>query len=236
MSNEFIILVGTAATIGFIHTILGPDHYVPFIVLSKVRKWSKRKTTLITLFCGIGHVLSSIILGFVGIALGVAVLKLESIESFRGDLSTWFLIIFGFTYFAWGLRQAFLRKSHEHFHQHQTGNAHAHSHKHIGDHVHIHNTEAKSLTMWVLFIIFVLGPCEPLIPLVMYPAARGNMTQVVLVALSFGLLTIATMLTVVLISFYGLSKLPFHKFEKYSHALAGLVVFLCGIAVKFLGL
>ncbi|MCM8824850.1 MAG: sulfite exporter TauE/SafE family protein [Candidatus Omnitrophica bacterium] len=168
--------------------------------------------------------------------MGLAVSNLESIESFRGHLAAWFLIIFGLFYFLWGIRRAFRGRAHEHFHLHQTGDGHFHSHNHIGEHLHIHSSESKSLTPWILFIIFVFGPCEPLIPLVMYPAAKSNMFLVVLVVLIFGLVTIATMLAVVLSAFYGLSKLQFRKAEKFSHALAGLVVFLCGVAIKFFGL
>ena len=62
MPDEIILLAGTAATLGFIHTILGPDHYLPFIVLAKARKWSTIKTLVITFFCGFGHILSSVIL------------------------------------------------------------------------------------------------------------------------------------------------------------------------------
>ena len=92
------------------------------------------------------------------------------------------------------------------------------------------------MTPWILFTIFVFGPCEPLIPLIMYPAARGNMWAVALVASVFALVTIGTMLTIVYASCLGLSKLPFHKLERYSHALAGLAIFLSGGAIKFLGL
>ena len=236
MSSELIILSGTAATIGFIHTVLGPDHYLPFIVLSKARQWSGIKTAMITLLCGVGHVLSSVILGFIGIALGIAVFKLEAIESFRGELAAWLLLAFGFTYFIWGIHRAIRSRPHEHFHIHESGDVHMHPHKHIGDHSHVHDSKYGSLTPWILFIIFVFGPCEPLIPLVMYPAARGNMITVAIVASVFGLTTIATMLCIVLASSYGLSKLPLRKLEKYSHALAGLVIFLCGGAIKFLGL
>jgi len=35
---------------------------------------------------------------------------------------------------------------------------------------------------------------------------------------------------------YGLSRVPLLKLERYSHALAGLIIFLCGGAIKFLGL
>ncbi len=73
MDNSIAILSVTAVSIGFIHTILGPDHYLPFIVLSRARKWSVSKTMLITFFCGIGHVLSSVVLGLVGIAVGISV-------------------------------------------------------------------------------------------------------------------------------------------------------------------
>ncbi|MDI6736058.1 MAG: sulfite exporter TauE/SafE family protein [bacterium] len=236
MSNEFIILAGTAATIGFVHTILGPDHYLPFIVLSKARRWSNIKTAVITLLCGIGHVLSSVVLGFIGIAIGIAVFRLEAVESFRGELAAWFLIIFGFAYSVWGIHQAIRNRPHEHFHLHESGDEHLHPHKHIEDHSHVHISKFGSLTPWILFIIFVFGPCEPLIPLVMYPAAKGNMITIVMVTAIFGLTTVGTMLSIVWVSLCGLSMLPLRKLERYSHALAGLTIFLCGGAIKFLGL
>jgi sulfite exporter TauE/SafE len=236
MSGELAVLVGTAASLGFVHTILGPDHYVPFIALSKARGWNIGKTSIITVLCGIGHVLSSIILGFVGIALGIAVFKLEGIEAFRGDIATWFVIIFGFTYLIWGLHRAIRKRPHVHKHAHTNGAEHTHTHQHIAEHTHVHGAKIKNVTPWVLFIIFVFGPCEPLIPLIMYPAAKGSLFDVTVVATVFGGITIMTMLAAVLVSYYGLSKLPLQKFERYSHALAGLAIFLCGGAMKFLGL
>ncbi len=236
MMNETLILTGTAVSIGFFHTILGPDHYVPFIVLSKVRQWSGIKTAMITVLCGAGHVLSSILLGFLGITVGIAVFKLEAIESFRGDIAAWFLIAFGFTYLIWGIHRAIRNQPHEHAHLHQNGAVHSHTHQHIGTHIHVHRSQSGNVTPWILFIIFVFGPCEPLIPLVMYPAARGNIFSVVIVASAFGLATIATMLGMVLISSYGLSKIPIRRLERYSHALAGLAILLCGGAIKLLGL
>jgi len=236
MSNEFVVLAGTAVTIGFVHTILGPDHYLPFIVLSKARQWSSMKTAVITFLCGIGHVLSSVVLGFIGIFLGVAVFKLEAVESFRGELAAWLLIAFGITYFVWGIHRAIRSRPHEHIHLHENSNGHIHSHEHTAGHSHVHDSKSGSLTPWILFIIFIFGPCEPLIPLVMYPAAKGSIITVVMVVSIFGLTTITTMLFVVFASFYGLSNLSLRRFEKYSHALAGLTILLCGGAIKFLGL
>lgn len=235
MSKEIIILLTTAATIGFTHTLIGPDHYLPFIVLSKARKWSALKTSSVTFLCGLGHVLSSIILGFIGIFLGVAIFKLEAIEASRGDIAAWLLIAFGLAYFIWGIRWAVRSHPHAHRHVHQAGDTHEHLHQHT-DHPHLHSSKNVNVTPWVLFLIFVFGPCEPLIPLVIYPAIKHNMPAVVLVSFVFGLATILTMLVIVLGGYYGLSKLPMRQLEKYSHALAGLAILLCGVAVKFLGL
>ena len=49
MTDELSILIIAAASIAFFHTILGPDHYLPFIVMSRSGKWSIRKTTWITI-------------------------------------------------------------------------------------------------------------------------------------------------------------------------------------------
>jgi sulfite exporter TauE/SafE len=237
LTNEIIVLAGTAAIIGFVHTVLGPDHYLPFIAMSKARGWSGKRTAIVTALCGLGHVMGSIILGFFGIFLGTAVFKLESLESIRGDLAGWLLIAFGFTYLLWGIRRAVRGKPHEHKHLHVDGESHSHTHSHLAAHSHVHaGGRSDSLTPWVLFTIFVLGPCEPLIPLIMYPAAKSSVTAVTAVALIFSLTTIATMLACVMASHFGLSKITFPHAERYSHATAGLTILLCGGAIKFLGL
>ena len=106
MPNGIWVLAGTAAGIGFIHTVIGPDHYLPFIVMARARKWTLSKTLVISFLCGLGHVLSSVVLGFLGIALGIAVTRLEGVESFRGGLAAWLLIAFGLAYFVRGMRRA----------------------------------------------------------------------------------------------------------------------------------
>ncbi|MCK5585752.1 sulfite exporter TauE/SafE family protein [Candidatus Bipolaricaulota bacterium] len=236
MSTEVVVLLGTAATIGFVHTLIGPDHYLPFIVLSKARSWSTKKTVLITFLCGLGHVLSSIVLGFAGIAVGIAVSRLEIVESLRGEIASWVLIGFGVMYTAWGIRSAVRNRPHTHFHAHEKGEGHTHEHGHVGEHGHVHDTKARRLTPWALFIIFVLGPCEPLIPLLMYPAATGSVLDVMVVASVFGVVTIGTMLGVVLVLRSGLARLPLGPIERYAHALAGLAILTSGGAMKLFGL
>lgn len=228
----------TAFAIALIHTLFGPDHYIPFIVMSRSGRWSIRKTGIVTFFCGVGHVSSSVVLGLIGVALGLAVGKLTAVESFRGDLAAWALLAFGIVYCAWGLRRAWRNKPHTHIHFHGNGAAHTHEHQHHDGHVHVHEEEEgkANLTPWVLFTIFVFGPCEPLIPLVMYPAARHSLTGTILVAAVFSVVTIATMMTVVLSTSLGLSRLPTRVLDRYTHALAGGAIALCGAGMVFLGL
>ena len=53
----------TAAGLGVLHTVTGPDHYIPFIAMSRVGRWSVAKTLMVTLLCGLGHVAGSVLLG-----------------------------------------------------------------------------------------------------------------------------------------------------------------------------
>lgn len=236
MENEFTLLAVTAASIGFLHTLFGPDHYLPFIMMSKARNWSVVKTLMITVLCGIGHVGSSIIIGIIGIIFGLAVARIELFEGVRGNLAAWALIAFGLVYMVWGIRQAIRKKPHSHLHFHVDGSSHEHEHQHQAEHLHVHSSGKKNITPWVLFTIFVLGPCEPLIPILMYPAARLSISGLVMITLIFALVTIATMLGMVLIFAFGLKRIPFRGLEKYTHALAGGIIMGSGLAIQFLGL
>ena len=101
MKADLTLLVINAAAIGSIHTLLGPDHYLPFIVLSRTRRWSRPKTAWITLACGLGHVASSIIIGLIGFALGASLKHFDLIEKIRGEIATWVLLAFGLVYAGW---------------------------------------------------------------------------------------------------------------------------------------
>ena len=310
-------LLGTAAVIGFLHTLLGPDHYLPFVAMARIGRWSTRKTLAVTVLCGLAHVASSVLLGAVGIAGGVVLLRLEDLESHRAELAGWLLLGFGMAYLVWGLLHAFRRLPHAHLHAHVDGTVHQHEHAHQGEHLHAHahglapdreaarewergvkrvpdrgserlsdagaelraefgaelgaepsaqrisepasalasatasNAAGTSnaadapsaaspsgengggLTPWVLFTIFLFGPCEPLIPMLMYPASQANAGLVVLVASVFALVTVGTMTVAVLSMLHGISRVSLGPWQRFGHALAGLAVTGCGLAVKF---
>jgi nickel/cobalt exporter len=236
MTPEIIVLTLSAAAIAFVHTVLGPDHYLPFVAMSRARDWSFQKTLGVTLICGVGHLVGSVVLGIIGITLGIQLASLEWLEGMRGNFATWLLIGFGLAYTAWGLRQAYRNRPHTHWHSHD-GTTHEHVHTHHEEHVHLHDKpgHTRSLAPWFIFIIFVLGPCEPLIPLLMYPAAQESLAGVLMVTGVFGVVTVLTMTLVVGLAVAGLETLNLKAFERYGHAVAGSAILACGLTVAFLG-
>jgi hypothetical protein len=286
MADDLTILAIAAASIGVMHTLLGPDHYLPFVVLARARGWSLARTSAITLLCGAGHVAGSVVLGLAGLALGLAVSSLEAVEAWRGDLAAWLLVAVGVLYGAWGLHRALRGKGHAHLHgglaaglgdhhheggrrpseqragrhrdvadrspsggvgdQATVGVGEGHCHRaplpaDLRDEIHLraHAEEVAgrpAATPWVLFVVFVLGPCEPLIPLLMYPAATHRVGGLVLVTALFAAATLATMLAVVVLATLGASLLPMGRLERYGHALAGAAIALSGLGIELLGL
>ncbi len=245
MTAEQMTLAMTAVGIGVVHTLLGPDHYLPLIALARSRCWSGQRTMVITLSCGLGHVAGSVLLGVVGLSLGWALRDIAWWETARASVAGWLLLGFGLAYFAWGLRQGLRKRPHCHPHLHADGTLHRHPHNHLGTHAHPHQAATKlsfrglltgrfaGATAWALFVIFILGPCEPLIPLLLYPAATGSPASVALVATLFALATLTTMSIVVLLGRRGLAQLPAGSWERWAHAAAGAIVVACALAVQF---
>lgn len=236
MSEELSILALSAAAIAFFHTLLGPDHYLPFIAMARAQSWSLARTATITVLCGAGHILGSVLLGAVGIALGLATSFFEPLDEIRGSLAAWAFMSFGLIYLIWGLRKAWNIAAHSHAHPHLDGHLHDHGHTHGGEHIHIHEDGARSVTPWVVFVIFALGPCEPMIPIIMYPAVKGTYLNLVIITAIFGAVTMLSMLAVVLGASLGLRSISLKPWDRYSHALAGATLFLCGAAMQFFGL
>jgi sulfite exporter TauE/SafE len=233
MAPDLLALQLSALFLGIVHTALGPDHYLPFIALARARSWSRFETVWITTGCGLVHVSASALLGIVGVWLGWSLADLSFIQASQGRFAAWALIGFGLAYAAWGWRKKGQAHRHTHWHSHADGEVHSHSHNHSSEHAHVHAPAAKglSVTPWILFTIFIFGPCEALIPLLMVPAASRDVFGLGLVIIAFALGTIATMITLVALGSRGLTALSWAKFELHAHTVAGLVLVACGIAI-----
>jgi len=232
MPTELNILIITATAIAGLHTVTGPDHYIPFIALSKARGWSFGKTLLWTTICGCGHVWSSVLLGLGGTAIGWSLSKISWLENVRGGLAGWILLLFGFVYGIWGLIRARQNKTHKHFDTYEDGSLYVYEHKH--GHT-VSPRERYKVTPWVLFIIFLLGPCEPMIPLLYFPAAQNNWQGMCLLIAVYTCITLATMLLMVILGHYSISFIKMEKLGRFVHALGGLSLFVCGAGMVWMG-
>lgn len=213
MSNSLLILLVSTVSIGFVHA-LAPDHWMPFVAIGKSQRWTKSKLMWITFFSGLGHVGISIIFSAIGILLGFSLSKLKHIEGHRGEIALWLLIGFGVAYMLWGLK-----KGREHKHHHAD----------------IEHLKKKTVTVWTLFAIFVLGPCEPLVPLVFLGYNYGY-AGVILVSVVFSVMTIFMMLVQTYLGSIGIELIKHDIVDRYSHAFAGLVIALTGVFVLAAGI
>ena len=129
MTAEMSILITAAISISFLHTVTGPDHYLPFIALSKARGWTLSRTMMWTLICGCGHVWSSVLLGLGGAAIGWSFSKISWFENIRGGVAGWALMLFGIGYSTWAFIQLKQGKRHKHFDIHGDGSIYVYEHK-----------------------------------------------------------------------------------------------------------
>ena len=229
MISDTLIITSSAASLGFFHTILGPDHYLPFVAMARTNGWNGYKTAGYVVLCGVSHVLGTILIGLLALLLGFALFKIETFQSLRGDFAGWFLLLFGAVYFSWGINWG-LNKIRETKSESSSENKINAPQKDMG------NSNFIRSTPFLLFLFFIFGPCEPLLPLLALGSENTHYFSSFLVIMAFCLATVFTMLLCVMVFYYGLSRFSiFLKLEHYMHATTGLVLFICGFSIQFLG-
>jgi hypothetical protein len=131
-----LLLIGAVAGVGVLHTIV-PDHWVPITLIARQRGWSKRETARAALQAGIGHVLSTLLIGLVVWVAGVAVAaRFGHLVETASSIA---LVAFG----GWIAVSAWreLRRNGGHGHSHSHGSEHAdHGHSNV-----IHGPELQRI-------------------------------------------------------------------------------------------
>lgn len=213
MRNSLWILLISTASVAFLHA-LAPDHWMPFSAMAKAQKWPQLKLLAITFISGIVHMGISIVFSIIAILLGFSVSKLKSIEGHRGEIALWLLIGFGVAYTVWGIKKAKEQKN-----------------KDIDE----EKLKARTVAVWTMLAVIVLGPCEPFIPIIFLGYNYGYL-GIISVCIVFSLVTIAMMMVQSLLAFKGIALIKNDIMERYAHAFAGLVIVLTGIFVMAVGI
>jgi nickel/cobalt transporter (NicO) family protein len=127
MTDATPALFAAAAGVGFGHAVL-PDHWVPLAVLGRARRYPMAKIARLSGLAGVAHVLLSIVLGAVLIAVGL---------QFRHAVAGAQDAIIGCLLIATGIGFAVLQAT-GHGHSHDRDHDQAHGHDHDRDQAHVH--------------------------------------------------------------------------------------------------
>ena len=124
-TTSLIVLLLAGASVASFHAIL-PDHWMSIALVARAQRWSMGRTTRVALWTGVGHVLGSIALGVIVIALGYG---LKGILRLEGPIVGIVLVLTGVGLFLWSLRHP------GHHHPHGA-EGHTHEPDHTHDHAH----------------------------------------------------------------------------------------------------
>ena len=228
-------IAATGFTVAFFHAAI-PTHWLPFVLVSRARGWSRGKTLLVSTFAGLGHVALTSLLGLVIAWFGF------KLDERVGQLFPWIaggvLFAIGAFYFwrQWSGRGV--------MHHHPAGGHHQESAQcgHEGDHSHWED-ELKDSTLvsvqagdWAaisgLFMMLTLSPCEGFLPVYLSGVQFGWRGFFVL-SLILAVGTLAGMLLFTWLTLVGLERFQVQKFERYEAAMLGTIFTV--LAVLLLG-
>ena len=141
------------------------------------------------------------------------------------------ILSFGLIYLAWGIWKVYSNRPHKHFDVYDD-NVYVYDHRHGNP---IYPQQRVKVTPLILLAIFVMGPSEPLVPLLFYSGLNRSALEIGVIITVFAIFTTLTMLAMVLMGLYGFSFFRTNKLERYMHAISGAVVTICGTGMVFLG-
>ncbi len=208
MPEQAALLVAAVFAVGVLHTLI-PDHWMPIAVIARQQRWSATKTAYAAAGAGLGHTISTLLIGLLVWVAGVAfALRFGHYVSLASGIA---LIAFG----GWIALSA-LREVHR-------------GHRHYGhDPGHTHERNVSPGSRMALILILGSSPMVEGIP-AFFAAARLGFAVVAVMSLVFAASTIATYMLLCVYSARTLSLLRLGPLERYGEVLSGTVVALVGV-------
>lgn len=227
-------VAATGFTVAFFHAAI-PTHWLPFVLVSRARHWSRGKTLAVSALAGLGHVALTSLLGLVIAWFGFQLD--EHANHLFSKLAGGVLLAIGGFYFwrQWSGRGV--------LHHHPPGGQHQASHQCGHEHDHSHwDDELKDTALvsdkagdWAaisgLFMMLTLSPCEGFLPVYLSGVQFGWTGFFVLSGI-LAVATLAGMLVFTWLTLVGLERVQVQKFERYEAALLGAI--FTGLAVLLL--
>lgn len=200
-------ILASGLLVAFLHAAL-PTHWLPFVLVGRGQGWGAGKTLTVAAGAGVGHTLSTMLLGVLLTGAGLA------FEQRFGGLSPWIvgglLVALGLFYL---LRQA-LRP-----HSHAPGKPKLFT--------------SDRAAIFALLALVTISPCEAFLPVYLSGVRYGWMGFLLLSAVLAGA-TIAGMVAFTWVSILGAQRLPLGLLERYESGVLGAVLCLLGLGIIIL--
>lgn len=219
-------LLAAAAGVGFGHAIL-PDHWVPLAVLGRTQRYPLSKVARLSGLAGVAHVLVSIVLGAVIIAIGL---------QFRSAIQNAEDTIVGSLLIATGAGFVLLELSgHGHGHSHEHGDEHQHDHDGSGGPAPRQRPDDRSGRISRLAAVMVpfgaaASPDLTILPVFLAAATVGVATAVGSLAI-FAAVTIGTIVGLTLAAARGGYEIRGVWLERWGNLFTALVLLVIGALV-----
>jgi nickel/cobalt exporter len=223
MSATTPALLAAAAGVGFGHAIL-PDHWMPLAVLGRARRYPLAKVARLSGAAGVAHVLLSIVLGGVIIAIGLQFRS--SIQSAQDTIVGGLLIATGIGFIAFELTGHGHRHSgHEHGH---SGHEHGHSgHEHGPGEGGRERHGIGGLAAVMVPFGAAASPDLTILPIFLAATTVGIATAIGSVAV-FAAVTIGTIVGLTLTATKGGYQIRGQWLEQWGNAITAIVLILIG--------
>jgi nickel/cobalt transporter (NicO) family protein len=221
-------LLVAAGGVGLGHAIL-PDHWVPLAVVGRTQHYSLARVARLAGAAGVAHVLVSLILGAIIVAVG---LQLRSTVQHAQDA------IIGGLLIATGLGFALLELTgHGHGHAHDHPHDHDHDHDHHDHehdhHDHEHDHEAggrhRALAVMVPFGA-AASPDLTILPVFLAATAAGTGAAIGSLVV-FAAVTIGTIVGLTLLATAGGYQIGGRWLDRWGNGLTAAVLLVIGVLV-----
>ncbi|HEY4830829.1 MAG TPA: hypothetical protein VIH85_28940 [Solirubrobacteraceae bacterium] len=226
MSSTGPALLAAAAGVGFGHAIL-PDHWVPLAVLGRARRYPLSRIARLSGLAGVAHVLVSLVLGAVIIAIGL---------QFRSAIQSAQDTIIGCVLIATGLGFAVLEltgRGHSHDHEHGHGHGHEHEHDHEHDDHGEHEPRRRGLQGLAAVMVPFGAAASPdltILPVFLAATTAGVATAVGSLVV-FAAVTIGTIVGLTLTAARGGYQIRGQWLERWGNVFTAVVLVVIGALV-----
>lgn len=217
MSGTTPALLAAAAGVGFGHAIL-PDHWVPLAVLGRTRRYPMSRIARLSGLAGVAHVLVSLVLGAVIIAVGL---------QFRSEIRSAQDTIIGVILIATGAGFALLEVTgHGHHHDHHD-HGHEHEHEHEHEHGHGHRHGIAGIAAVMVPFGAAASPDLTILPVFLAATTAGIATAISSLVV-FAAVTIGTIVGLTLAAARGGYQIQGQWLERWGNVVTALVLVVIG--------